>query len=64
MMFSERAVMLNIALYVYVHNLINIKFHLMPYLQFYLANFRFDWDESYLFNYEIHFIILILLGPA
>lgn len=56
--------MLNIALYVYVHNLINIKFHLMPYLQFYLAHFRFDWDESYLFNYEIHFIILILLGPT
>ena len=64
MIFLERVVMLNMALYVYVHDLINIKFHFMPYLQFYLAHFRFDWDESYLFNYEIHFIILILLGPA
>ena len=57
MIFLVRVVMLNMALYVYVHDLTNIKFHFMPYLQFYLAHFRFDWDESYLYYETMKFTL-------
>ena len=57
MIFLVRVVMLNMALYVYVHDLINIKFYFMPYLQIYLAHFRFDWDESYLYYETMKFTL-------